>query len=122
MPNVADTDYANRMLEAAKSMYDFGKANQGTYTNSVPNVNRFYGYVFCWFHISFKLLFFRQVAGVRSDQLEREKKNPKRAYRRRRGFGHVKIKRGVVLIKSGQEGRGLIVSRRERAWVLSSQG
>jgi len=38
-----DNDYANRMLEAAKSMYAFGKGNLGTYTNSVPDVVRYYG-------------------------------------------------------------------------------
>ena len=31
------------MLEAAKSMYAFGKSNPGTYTNSVPGVSNFYG-------------------------------------------------------------------------------
>ena len=39
------------MLAAAESMYNFGKANQGTYTNSVPNVNKFYGCVRRWSHV-----------------------------------------------------------------------
>ncbi|XP_076456621.1 endoglucanase A-like [Babylonia areolata] len=38
-----DSNYANQMLDAAKSMYAFGKSNPGTYTNSVPNVRNFYG-------------------------------------------------------------------------------
>jgi len=38
-----ETDYANRMLTNAKSMYDFGKANPGTYSNSIPNIGRYYG-------------------------------------------------------------------------------
>jgi hypothetical protein len=39
---IADTAYSTRCLEAAKSMYDFGKNNPGTYGNSIPNIGRYY--------------------------------------------------------------------------------
>lgn len=38
-----DAGYADKCLEAAKSMYAFGKANPGTYGNSIPNIARYYG-------------------------------------------------------------------------------
>jgi len=38
-----DMAYANDMLNIAKAMYEQGKSQPGTYTNSVPNVGRFYG-------------------------------------------------------------------------------
>ena len=39
---VTDTDYADRLLEAAKSLYEFAKANPGKYTDVVPSASGFY--------------------------------------------------------------------------------
>ncbi|KAL3861625.1 hypothetical protein ACJMK2_007650 [Sinanodonta woodiana] len=38
-----DVPYANKLLEAAKSIYEFAKAHQGIYSQSVPQANAFYG-------------------------------------------------------------------------------
>ncbi|CAG2231367.1 E3.2.1.4 [Mytilus edulis] len=35
--------YSTRLLEAAKTLYDFAKANPGLYSDSVPQVKAFYG-------------------------------------------------------------------------------
>jgi len=122
------------MLAAAESMYNFGKANQGTYTNSVPNVNRFYGCVRRWshVHISKEISFFSKLASVYA-QLQNKTKIIRRhavmfccwfvcfclffngkgcaftlfwVRARKGGSYHVEMAEGVIVITSRREERG----------------
>jgi hypothetical protein len=41
----SDATYSQKLLSAAKSLYDFAKGNQGTYdTTAIPDASKYYQY------------------------------------------------------------------------------